>query len=155
MVYNDNGKPLGIRFYSFGSGEEDVEIMDARIIEGGAAGQMECTGGTVMKDGMCVEDCHPECNGCIPKSPGSKLDTECRLCRHFSIRLENGNTRCMAECPPGQKAAANGVTCICEDFSILDDDGHTRCVSTCPVTTHQMAADGVTCERKCNLYAPV
>ena len=63
MVYNDHSPPLGIRFYSFGSGEKDVEIMDARIIEGGAQGEMECTGGTVLKDGKCVEDCHPECDG--------------------------------------------------------------------------------------------
>ena len=63
MVYTDESKPIGIRFYSFGSGENDIEIMDARIISGRATGEMECTGGTVMVDGMCVEDCHPECNG--------------------------------------------------------------------------------------------
>ncbi|XP_078585929.1 uncharacterized protein LOC144867737 [Branchiostoma floridae x Branchiostoma japonicum] len=148
MVYNDNGKPLGIRFYSFGSGEKDVEIMDARIIEGGAAGQMECTGGTVMEDGICVEDCHPECNGCIPKSPGSKLDTECRLCKHLSVRKDDGSTQCVASCPARKKVAPNGVTCICEDYSIRIDDGSTRCVSACPVTTHQVATDGVTCEPK-------
>ncbi|CAH1226468.1 Hypp105 [Branchiostoma lanceolatum] len=51
MVYNDVSPPLGIRFYSFGSGEKDVEIMDARVIDGTATGEMKCTGGTVLKDG--------------------------------------------------------------------------------------------------------
>ncbi|XP_019616275.1 PREDICTED: uncharacterized protein LOC109463839 [Branchiostoma belcheri] len=110
MVYLDESTPLGIRFYSFGSGEADVEIMDARVIEGGATGQMECTGGTVLKDGMCVEDCHPECNGCIPSSPGSKLDTECRMCRHFSVS-KGGSIRCVASCPADTKLSSDGVTC--------------------------------------------
>ncbi|XP_078589276.1 uncharacterized protein LOC144869684 [Branchiostoma floridae x Branchiostoma japonicum] len=147
MVYSDNSEPLGIRFYSFGSGEKPVEIMDARVIEGGATGQMECTGGTVMKDGMCVEDCHPECKGCIPKSPGSKLDTECRLCQHYSNRKDDGSTQCVATCPAGKKAAPNGMTCICADYTILTDDGATQCISACP-DTHVVGDDGVTCESK-------
>eukprot|EP00058_Branchiostoma_floridae_P002515 XP_002588003.1 hypothetical protein BRAFLDRAFT_125400 [Branchiostoma floridae] len=152
MVYTDESKPIGIRFYSFGSGENDVEIMDARIIEGSATGEMECTGGTVMVDGRCVEDCHPECNGetfydwrCIPKSPGSKLDTECRLCQHFSIQQDDGTTKCVGECPEGKKAAPNGATCICEDLSILDDNDKIQCVTACP-DTHEVGDNGVTCE---------
>ncbi|XP_019641283.1 PREDICTED: uncharacterized protein LOC109482870 isoform X1 [Branchiostoma belcheri] len=110
MVYTDASPPLGIRFYSFGSGEESVEIMDARVIEGGTT-EMECTGGTIMQDGMCVEDCHPECEGCIPMSPGSKLDTECRACKHLFVPLESGSTRCVAECPEGTALASDGRTC--------------------------------------------
>ncbi|CAH1247884.1 Hypp8046 [Branchiostoma lanceolatum] len=146
MVYMDDSPPLGIQFYSFGSGEKPVEVMDARIIEGGATGEMECSGGTVMnEEGMCVEDCHPECNGCIPKSPGSKLDTECRLCKHVSILDEDGSTKCLAACPAGQKVASNGVTCICERYVIKKADGTTQCVSACPAN-HKVASDGVTCE---------
>ncbi|XP_035685646.1 uncharacterized protein LOC118422234 [Branchiostoma floridae] len=131
MVYNDHSPPLGIRFYSFGSGEKDVEIMDARIIEGGAQGEMECTGGTVLKDGKCVEDCHPECDGCIPMSPGSKLDTECRSCKHFSLDKGGGVVQCVAECPNGTEAAEDGVRCECKDFVFLNEDGSSRCVSAC------------------------
>ncbi|KAI8494110.1 hypothetical protein Bbelb_284570, partial [Branchiostoma belcheri] len=127
MVYIYQGPPLGIRFYSFGSGEKPVEIMDARVIEGGATGDMECTGGTVLKDGMCVEDCHPECNGCIPTSPGSKLNTECRSCKHVSFRNEAGRTECIAECPPGtQPAGVDGKTCL----AVVRDDG--RCGTEYP-----------------------
>ncbi|XP_066263560.1 uncharacterized protein [Branchiostoma lanceolatum] len=132
MVYNDASPPLGIRFYSFGSGEKDVEIMDARVIEGGATGEMECYGGTVMKDGKCVEDCHPECNGCIPMSPGSKLDTECRMCRHVALSIAGGRIRCVAACPAGLKADTNTATCICQDFGVRKDDGSTECVKSCP-----------------------
>ncbi|XP_035659247.1 uncharacterized protein LOC118404287 [Branchiostoma floridae] len=113
MVYIDNSKPLGIQFYSFGSGEKDVEIMDARIIEGGATGEMECTGGTILVDGMCVEDCHPECDGCIPQAPGSKLDTECRLCKNFAIHHEDGSTQCVAECPTYYHIAPDGDGATC------------------------------------------
>ncbi|XP_035685611.1 uncharacterized protein LOC118422203 [Branchiostoma floridae] len=144
MVYNDVGPPLGIRFYSFGSGEKDVEIMDARIIEGGAQGEMECTGGTVMKDGKCVENCHPECNGCIPMSPGSKLDTECRSCKHFSLDKGGGVIQCVAECPAGTEPASDGKTCACKDFVFNNDDGSSRCVSACG-TGFVPGSDGKTC----------
>ncbi|XP_019618562.1 PREDICTED: uncharacterized protein LOC109465632 [Branchiostoma belcheri] len=143
MVYNDRSPPLGIRFYSFGSGEESVEIMDARVIEGGATGQMECTGGTVLKDGICVEDCHPECDGCIPSSPGSKLDTECRRCKHFSIKIDK-KVQCVAECPAGQKPGADGVECTCKDFVISHQNGTNTCVSACPLG-NKVGSDGNTC----------
>ncbi|XP_019641419.1 PREDICTED: uncharacterized protein LOC109482960 [Branchiostoma belcheri] len=145
MVYLDDSPPLGIRFYSFGSGEADVEVMDARVIEGGATGEMECAGGTILQDGMCVENCHPECNGCIPKSPGSKLDTECRLCRHFSVRNEDGVAQCVGECPADMEVAPNGVTCVCSNFVLPNDDGTTECVDQCPPDS-TVASDGVTCE---------
>eukprot|EP00058_Branchiostoma_floridae_P001424 XP_002586912.1 hypothetical protein BRAFLDRAFT_105134 [Branchiostoma floridae] len=151
MVYSDSGDPLGIQFYSFGSGEKDIEIMDARILEGGNAGQMECTGGTIMKDGMCVEDCHPECNGCIPKSPGSKLDTECRLCMNYADRMDDGTTKCVGECPAGKKAAPNGVTCICSGLTIIRNDETKECVTACP-DTHEVSDDGVTCQPKTMIY---
>eukprot|EP00058_Branchiostoma_floridae_P002946 XP_002588434.1 hypothetical protein BRAFLDRAFT_63382 [Branchiostoma floridae] len=121
MVYIDNSKPLGIQFYSFGSGEKDVEIMDARIIEGGATGEMECTGGTILVDGMCVEDCHPECDGCIPQAPGSKLDTECRLCKNFAIHHEDGSTQCVAECPTYYHIAPDGDGATCTRPKWRDD----------------------------------
>ncbi|XP_035660233.1 uncharacterized protein LOC118404941 [Branchiostoma floridae] len=151
MVYSDSGDPLGIQFYSFGSGEKDIEIMDARVIEGGNAGQMECTGGTIMVDGRCVEDCHPECNGCIPKSPGSKLDTECRLCMNYADRMDDGTTKCVGECPAGKKAAPNGVTCICSGLTIIRNDETKECVTACP-DTHEVADDGVTCQPKTMIY---
>ncbi|XP_078661422.1 uncharacterized protein LOC144905567 [Branchiostoma floridae x Branchiostoma belcheri] len=44
MVYTDLNPPLGIRFYSFGGGEANVEVMDARIIAGSGTGPMTCTG---------------------------------------------------------------------------------------------------------------
>ncbi|XP_066266192.1 uncharacterized protein [Branchiostoma lanceolatum] len=146
MVYIDDSPPLGIRFYSFGSGEEDVEIMDARIIEGGAT-EVECRGGTVMMDGICAEDCHPECNGCIPRSPGSKLDTECRLCKHVAVTKAGGSIQCVAECPAGNVVADNGVTCVCKDFVVVNDDGSTQCVSACPDDA-KVSSDGKTCGSK-------
>ncbi|XP_035685635.1 uncharacterized protein LOC118422225 [Branchiostoma floridae] len=161
MVYNDAGPPLGIRFYSFGSGEKDVEIMDARIIEGEAQGEMECTGGTIMKDGKCVEDCHPECDGCIPMSPGSKLDTECRSCKQLSFDKGGGVIQCVAECPAGTEAADDGVTCVCKDLVFHNDDGSVQCVTACGLG-FALASDGKTCvvaskwriDTKCGRNAP-
>ncbi|XP_035687282.1 uncharacterized protein LOC118423290 [Branchiostoma floridae] len=161
MVYNDAGPPLGIRFYSFGSGEKDVEIMDARIIEGEAQGEMECTGGTIMKDGKCVEDCHPECDGCIPMSPGSKLDTECRSCKQLSFDKGGGVIQCVAECPAGTEAADDGVTCVCKDLVFHNDDGSVQCVTACGLG-YAPGSDGKTCvvaskwriDGKCGRNAP-
>ncbi|XP_066268834.1 uncharacterized protein [Branchiostoma lanceolatum] len=147
MVYNDDSPPLGIRFYSFGSGEKDVEIMDARVIEGGATGEMECTGGTVLRDGECVENCHPECDGCIPRSPGSKLDTECRRCKHFSFQKGIGTIQCVPACPAGTKVAADGKKCECAAFVMFNkDDGRSRCVPACPGEL-AVGKDGKTCTR--------
>eukprot|EP00058_Branchiostoma_floridae_P013173 XP_002598661.1 hypothetical protein BRAFLDRAFT_67062 [Branchiostoma floridae] len=149
MVYSDNNPPLGIRYYSFGSGETNVEIMDARVIEGSGAGAMECTGGTVLKNGQCVEDCHPECDGCIPITPGSKLDTECRRCKHFSILFGDGRTKCVPEgecpsflkvdpvsktckCAANQKFGPDDKTCVCILIDGKDSGGKDICVSNCP-----------------------
>ncbi|XP_019621861.1 PREDICTED: uncharacterized protein LOC109468070 [Branchiostoma belcheri] len=141
MVYIYQGPPLGIRFYSFGSGEKPVEIMDARVIEGGATGDMECTGGTVLKDGICVEDCHPECNGCIPTSPGSKLNTECRSCKHVSFKNEAGRTECIAECPTGtQPAGVDGRTCLGVNVAM----GKTAYQSSTGTGPASRAVDGIT-----------
>ncbi|CAH1233484.1 Hypp764 [Branchiostoma lanceolatum] len=101
MVYIDDSPPLGIRFYSFGSGEEDVEIMDARIIEGRAT-EVECRGGTVMKDGNCVENCHPECNG--------DNGVTC-VCKDFVVINDDGSTQCVSACPDDAKVSSDGKTC--------------------------------------------
>ncbi|CAH1247890.1 Hypp8047 [Branchiostoma lanceolatum] len=113
MVYIDDSQPLGIQFYSFGSGEEPVEVMDARVIEGGATGEMECSGGTVMnEDGICVEDCHPECNA------GQKVASNgvtC-TCERYVIKNDDGTTQCVSACPANHKVASDGVTCEPEDI---------------------------------------
>ncbi|XP_078602422.1 uncharacterized protein LOC144876720 isoform X2 [Branchiostoma floridae x Branchiostoma japonicum] len=140
MVYLDDSPPLGIQFYSFGSGEKDVEVMDVRVIEGGGTRQVECTGGTVLKDGVCVEDCHPECIGCIPSFPGSKLDTECRACKHLSMY-----SRCVSECPADTEPSADGKRCVCKGLAVELKEGTTQCVSSCPVE-YDLATDGKTCK---------
>ncbi|XP_078621287.1 uncharacterized protein LOC144887761 [Branchiostoma floridae x Branchiostoma japonicum] len=139
LVYNDYNPPLGIRYYSFGSGEASVEIMDARVIEGSEAGSKECIGGTKLEDGKCVQDCHPECDGCIPQTPGSKLDTECRRCKHFTIDMGDGcpkflnintaNKSC--SCPANSKMSPDRKSCICNIIEV-DHEGKTICVSKCP-----------------------
>eukprot|EP00058_Branchiostoma_floridae_P011904 XP_002597392.1 hypothetical protein BRAFLDRAFT_69323 [Branchiostoma floridae] len=146
MIYSDNSEPLGILFYSFGSGEKDIEIMDARVIEGGATGQMECTGGTTMVDGRCVEDCHPECNGCTPGSPGSQLDTECVECKHYSMTKLDGTTQCVPTCPPDLKPSLNEMKCrLCPHYAVRMEDQTLKCVSACPAY-HAVGDDGLMCE---------
>ncbi|XP_078602427.1 uncharacterized protein LOC144876722 isoform X1 [Branchiostoma floridae x Branchiostoma japonicum] len=140
MVYLDDSPPLGIQFYSFGSGEKDVEVMDVRVIEGGGNRHVVCTGGTVLKDGLCVEDCHPECIGCIPSFPGSKLDTECRACKHFSMY-----SRCVSECPADMELTDNGKRCVCKGLVVELKEGTTQCASSCPAK-YDLATDGKTCK---------
>lgn len=62
-VFEDNDDPLHVRFYAFGNGERELNVMDAHVLRTSATGEHICVGGTVMFEGKCVEDCHPECNG--------------------------------------------------------------------------------------------
>ncbi|XP_035660613.1 uncharacterized protein LOC118405293 [Branchiostoma floridae] len=149
LFYDDENPPLGIRYYSFGSGEANVEIMDARVIEGSKAGDLECTGYRVMKNGKCVVDCHPECDGCIPpKTPGSELDTECRRCKHFTIDKNEGGTKCVPdkeECPPSSIVDPIKKTCKCPGNKVLSVDGK---ACTCPFTDVDQAGKTI-CVLKC------
>ncbi|XP_064609751.1 uncharacterized protein LOC135473788 [Liolophura sinensis] len=117
-VFEDTDDPLHVRFYAFGNGERELNVMDAHVLRTSATGEHICVGGTVMFEGKCVEDCHPECNGCHRPD----LDTACRACKHYQL-----DNRCVADCPDTHKPDKDDQTCICA----FVEDG--QCASSCSV----------------------
>ena len=67
----DTEHPLFVRFYSFGNGEEPLEVVDAHIISRHLT-KANCRGGTVHDNqtNMCVQHCHELCD---PTQGKSKL----------------------------------------------------------------------------------
>ena len=59
----DTDHPLFVRLYSFGNGEEPLEIVDAHIISRHLT-KANCRGGTVHDNqtNMCVQHCHELCD---------------------------------------------------------------------------------------------
>ena len=59
----DRVKPNNVRFFSFGNGEELLEVVDAHIISRHLT-KAYCRGDTVLdKDtNMCVQNCHIMCD---------------------------------------------------------------------------------------------
>ena len=67
----DIDKPLHVRFYSFGNGEQPLEVVDSHIISRHLT-KTNCSGGTVHDNqtNMCVQHCHELCD----PSQGKKVD---------------------------------------------------------------------------------
>ena len=61
MIDRDN--PLDVQFYSFGNGEEPLEVVDAHILSR-LLTKAHCEGDTKLDDqtNMCVQDCHVLCD---------------------------------------------------------------------------------------------
>ena len=59
----DRDDPLFVRFYSFGNGEEPLEVVDAHIISRHLT-KANCKGGTGLDNqtNMCVQHCHILCD---------------------------------------------------------------------------------------------
>lgn len=59
----DSKNPLFVRFYSFGNGEEPLEIVDAHIVSRHLT-KANCRGDTVLdkESNMCVQNCHEMCD---------------------------------------------------------------------------------------------
>ena len=59
----DRDDPLYVRFYSFGTGENSLEVVDAHIISRHLT-KANCRGDTVLdqKTNMCVQNCHIQCD---------------------------------------------------------------------------------------------
>jgi len=66
----DTNDPLDVRFYSFGNGEEPMEVVDAHIISRHLT-KANCRGATVLDNqtNMCVQNCHIQCE----PTQGNKL----------------------------------------------------------------------------------
>ena len=59
----DRDYPLFVRFYSFGNGEDPMEVVDAHILSRHLT-KAHCKGDTVhdKQTNMCVQDCHVFCD---------------------------------------------------------------------------------------------
>ncbi|KAJ7378668.1 hypothetical protein OS493_021971, partial [Desmophyllum pertusum] len=94
--------PLFVRFWSFGNGDEPLEIVDAHIVSRHLT-KANCRGDTVLdkESNMCVQNCHALCDpnqGCRRTSSSKPLVTDCNACRY----VKNGHTgECLQICPEG------------------------------------------------------
>ena len=59
----DRDEPLDAQFYSFGNGEEPMEVVDAHILSRRLT-KAHCKGDTKLdnQSNMCVQDCHVLCD---------------------------------------------------------------------------------------------
>ena len=59
----DRDDPLFVRFYSFGNGEDPMEVVDAHILSRHLT-KAHCRGDTVhdQQTNMCEQDCHVLCD---------------------------------------------------------------------------------------------
>ena len=61
MSWTDSFQPIKVHYYAFGSGTEDVKLMGIDVEPADKLGKLVCREKIV--DGVCVQDCHDECNG--------------------------------------------------------------------------------------------
>ncbi|XP_068718689.1 uncharacterized protein [Montipora capricornis] len=107
----DKEKPLHVRFYAFGNGEDDLEVTDAHVLKRSLT-KAKCKGDTEKDEetNICVQKCNGMCDplkGCRRTSSGNPLPTDCNACLYFK-RVDNGE--CVEECPQGFKQ--KDKTCV-------------------------------------------
>ncbi len=104
-----DSRPLDPVYYSFGSRNADVQILNAHIEPFNIAEQIKlrCKISSTMNkavETICDYECHETCDGCT--EPYNRF--ACRSCAHASINinsfsLENStvNISCVDKCPQG------------------------------------------------------
>ncbi|KAL9951279.1 hypothetical protein ACROYT_G043917 [Oculina patagonica] len=96
----DEENPHLVRFYSFGNGEDPLEIVDAHIVPRSLM-KANCKGDTSLDvvSNMCLQSCHELCDpdrGCRRTSSSKPLATDCNACRY----VKNAQTgECLQQCP--------------------------------------------------------
>ena len=61
MTWTDTDLPNHVKFYAFGGGSKEVNLMGIHIVSSADMGQLRCKEKKV--NGKCVQDCHEECVG--------------------------------------------------------------------------------------------
>ncbi|XP_078353422.1 uncharacterized protein LOC144638115 isoform X2 [Oculina patagonica] len=103
LTMMDTQDPLQVRFWSFGNGDEPLEIVDAHIVSRHLT-EANCRGDTSLdpESNMCVQNCHELCDptrGCRGSSSSKPLASDCNACRY----VKSGETgECLRSCPEGQ-----------------------------------------------------
>ncbi|KAJ7378596.1 hypothetical protein OS493_021896 [Desmophyllum pertusum] len=96
----DRENPQSVRFFSYGNGEETLEIVDSHIVPRSQT-KANCKGDTSfdVASNMCVQSCHELCDpdrGCRRTSSSEPLATDCNACQY----VKNAQTgECLEECP--------------------------------------------------------
>ena len=77
----DRDDPLYVRFYSFGTGEKSLEVVDTHIISRHLT-KANCRGDTVLdkKTNMCVQNCHIQCD---PTQGKKKINVITQNSKHY------------------------------------------------------------------------
>lgn len=117
-------EPLEPAFYSFGSRNSDVQIMNAHIEVLSEKEQIKIrcnprSSYSKATELSCDYKCHLACDGCY--KPHSKY--HCKKCMHATIREANSKDNisliCELECPKGYKSVGLNKLCIGKNFLIV------------------------------------
>ena len=59
----DTSDSLNVRFYAFGNGDKDLDVIDAHIVPRDLT-EAECKGDTYMdlESRLCTQNCHEDCD---------------------------------------------------------------------------------------------
>ena len=120
-------RPL-VKFYSFGSGEKEVNFIDVRLIQE-KKDKIICDSHWVLIDGVCLRDCHSECKE-RGKCRKHRDATACADCKHFVAPRGPKKKECVRVCPPGFTVAKSGKKeCTpCEKGTYKAEKGDSPCL---------------------------
>ena len=101
----DTDHPLFVRFYSFGNGEKQLEVVDAHIISRHLT-KAKCRGDTMYdkETNMCVQHCHELCD----PTQGNYKDAGIQL---EAVNIEGGRSLHQGD-PRGRTILTPYVFCI-------------------------------------------
>ncbi len=170
LAYEDHKDPISVQFYTFGSGEHQVNIMDINTLEQSFA-DFTCKGelaGDSQDSTGCRKQCHRECDPALscdlPDDP-----TTCDQCLHYFVRDKVSDIKtCVEECP--EATVAVDTECVCRFLTPraeyrdtclqpeLCPDEQLQCATECPAkrtagNTHGMHSVPCVCNRQTELNA--
>ena len=79
---------LNVRFYAFGNGDKDLDVIDAHIVSRDLT-EAECKGDTHMdlESRLCTQDCHEDCDPLYGKETVEKSTISTIVCLRLEVNL--------------------------------------------------------------------
>ena len=110
--------PLDPVYYSFGSRNSDVQVLDAHIEPFNEAEQVKlrCKMSSSLNKAIetkCDYECHPVCDGCTEPYNSSA----CKKCAHALLSLDTNRIICVDKCPLGHRPDLIDPNRLCVDIN--------------------------------------
>lgn len=90
LAMNDTQNPFYSRFYSFGNGEDPVQVVDVHVLSRRLS-NVKCRGDTKLdeKTNLCVQDCHELCDPAQGMQKNKNQNRDLRYWRFETNNLHN------------------------------------------------------------------